>query len=73
MLGTVAPGMFKFVEQVVAKVNMEGLKGVYGVELPEHDVEHDGIASGHPSRITHEKDADRIVAFMKERVTFWLV
>ena len=65
VLGTVAPGMFKFVEQVVAKVNMEGLKGVYGVELPEHDVEHDGMASGHPSKATHEKDAKRIEEFIR--------
>ena len=48
----------------MAKVNMEGLKGVYGVELPEHDVTHDGMASGHPSKVTHEKDAKRIEAFL---------
>ena len=66
VLGTLAPGYYKYVQQVLDKVKADGFTKIYGLELPEHDVEHDGMASGHPSRITHEKDADRIVAFMKE-------
>ncbi len=64
VLGTLAPGMYSHVEKVVEKVTGDGLKDVYGLELPFHDVEHDGMASGHPSKITHEKDAKRIEAFL---------
>ena len=65
VLGTLAPGMFPLVEQVIEKVKKEGMEEVYGLELPFHDVEHDGMACGHPSKITHEKDAKRIEDFVR--------
>ncbi len=64
VLGTLAPGMYEYVEQVVNKVKQDGFTEVYGLELPYHDVEHDGMACGHPSKITHEKDAKRIEEFL---------
>ena len=69
VLGTLAPGMFRYVEQVVAKVTKDGMEEVYGLELPFHDVEHDGMACGHPSKITHEKDAKRIEAFVRSNMS----
>ncbi|MCR5147723.1 MAG: hypothetical protein K6C35_02020 [Eubacterium sp.] len=64
-LGTLAPGYYKYVDQVLQKVKKDRFENIYGLELPEHDVKNDGMASGHPSKITHEKDADRIISFMK--------
>ncbi|MCR5213346.1 MAG: hypothetical protein K6E10_02950 [Eubacterium sp.] len=66
VLGTLAPGVYKYVGEVIDKVKDQGFENIYGLELPEHDVEHDGMASGHPSPVTHEKDADRIAKFLKE-------
>lgn len=66
VLGTLAPGYYKYVDMVLKKVKNDGFERIYGLELPEHDVKNDGMASGHPSAKTHEKDADRILAFMKE-------
>lgn len=66
-LGTLAPGMYQHVAEVVEKVKSLGYTDIYGFELPVHDVENDGMASGHPSLKTHQKDADRLLAFMKEQ------
>ncbi|MGN0496256.1 MAG: GDSL-type esterase/lipase family protein [Lachnospiraceae bacterium] len=64
ILGTLCEGVFPYVEQVVEKVKTEGMENVYALELPYHDVKTDGMASMHPSAITHEKDAKRILDFM---------
>ncbi|MCR5829260.1 MAG: hypothetical protein K6F93_02795 [Lachnospiraceae bacterium] len=65
VLGTLAPGIFAYVREVIDKVKAAGMKDLYGLELPFHDVEHDGIASGHPTAVTHEKDAKRIEEFIR--------
>ena len=65
VMGTLAAGVFPYIQEVIDRVKADGLKDIYGLELPYHDVEHDGMASGHPSRITHEKDAKRIEAFIR--------
>lgn len=65
VLGTLAPGIFKYVNEAIERAKKNGVEKLYGLELPEHDVEHDGMASGHPSKITHEKDADRIIDFIE--------
>ena len=65
VLGTVAPGCYTHVAQVVDRVKAAGMKDIYGLELPFHDFVNDGIASGHPSLITHEKDAARIKEFIR--------
>ncbi|MBR6172504.1 MAG: hypothetical protein IKQ49_04970 [Eubacterium sp.] len=65
VLGTLAPGIYPFVQEVIDRVKAAGMTDVYGLELPEHDVEHDGMASGHPSPVTHRKDAARIEEFLR--------
>ena len=64
MLGTLCQGIFPYVEQIVEEVKQEGIENVYSVELPYHDVEKDGKASNHPSKVTHQKDAERVLEFM---------
>nr|MCR5521930.1 hypothetical protein [Lachnospiraceae bacterium] len=64
VLGTLAPGVYPHVREVVDRVKAAGMKDVYGLELPFHDIPHDGMASGHPSVITHKKDAERIKEFI---------
>ncbi len=66
VLGTLAPGFYKYVDKVLTKVKAQGFERIYGLELPEHDVANDGIADGHPSRFTHKKDADRIIKFIQD-------
>ncbi|MCM1498408.1 MAG: GDSL-type esterase/lipase family protein [Clostridium sp.] len=65
VLGTLCEQVFPYVEQVVDKVKQQGMKDVYAFELPYHNVELDGMASMHPSETTHKKDAERILAWMK--------
>ncbi len=65
VLGTLAPGVYPYVAEVIERVKAAGMKEVYGLELPEHDVEHDGMASGHPTEATHRKDAERIAKFVR--------
>jgi len=67
VMGTLASGVYPYIQEVIDKVLADGLmKDVYGLELPYHDVEHDGMASGHPSVITHKKDARRIEEFIRK-------
>ncbi len=66
VLGTLAPGVFKYVQQVIDKVKMQGFKDIYGLELPEHNIALDGMACWHPSKMTHKKDAERIAEFLKK-------
>ncbi|MGN0437626.1 MAG: GDSL-type esterase/lipase family protein [Lachnospiraceae bacterium] len=66
ILGTLCEGVFPYVKQVVEQVKTEGMENVYALELPFHNVKTDGMASMHPSVLTHKKDARRILDFMKE-------
>ena len=68
VLGTLAPGVFPYVQEAIDRAKATGLTEVYGLELPYHDVEHDGMASGHPSPVTHQKDAKRIEDFIRNVV-----
>lgn len=65
VLGTLCEEVFPYVQQIVDKVKQAGMKKVYAFELPFHNVDLDGMASMHPSEVTHRKDADRILAFMQ--------
>ncbi|MCR5226267.1 MAG: hypothetical protein K6E27_03530 [Eubacterium sp.] len=65
VLGTLAPGVFKYVEEVINKVKSQGFQKLYGLELPEIDKENDGLASEHPTYKTHIKDANLIGAFLE--------
>lgn len=67
VLGTVCENVFPYVEQVVEKLKENGMEKLYAYELPYHNVELDGQASNHPSIITHQKDAERILKFMKDK------
>lgn len=67
VLGTLCTNAFDFVKEAVLRVRGEGLKDIYALNLPYHDVEKDGMASSHPSVATHKKDAERILVFMEEK------
>lgn len=67
VLGTLCTNAFPFVKEAVSGAKAEGLKDIYALKLPYHDVEKDGMASGHPSVATHKKDAERILCFMEEQ------
>lgn len=64
--GTLATQPFEYIQKAVDILKKEGLPSIYTLELPYHDVEHDGQASEHPSAVTHKKDADRLIAKIKE-------
>lgn len=65
VLGTLAPGIYPYVQEVIDRVKEAGMNDIYGFGLPFHDFEHDGMASGHPTLITHTKDAKRIEEFIR--------
>lgn len=67
VLGTLCTNAFGFVKKAVVGAEAEGLKDIYAFNLPYHDTEKDGMASGHPSVATHKKDAERILCFMEEQ------
>lgn len=64
--GTLCDFMFEWIERAVAICREEGIDRIYTLELPYHDVARDGMASMHPSRITHEKDGYRVAQRIKE-------
>lgn len=66
MCGTLATQPFSRIEKACNMMKESGMKDIYTLELPFHDVEHDGMASQHPSAITHQKDAKRLIAKIKE-------
>ena len=66
LIGTLATNVYPLIKEVVEEVSGRGLENIYGLELPFHDVEKDGVACGHPTETTHRKDAERIYEFMKE-------
>lgn len=65
VLGTLAPGVYRYVAEVIEKLKKQGFRKIYGLELPELDRENDGLASGHPTYRTHFKDAERIGRFLE--------
>lgn len=64
--GTLCTEAFEYIQKACDIVTADGMKDIYTMELPYHDVEHDGKASEHPSAVTHQKDADRLVQKIKE-------
>ncbi len=64
--GTLCTNAFTYIEKAVEEAKQLGLKDIYSYELPFHNVLEDGIASNHPSIITHEKDSIRLANKIKE-------
>lgn len=64
--GTLATQPFSRIEKACEMMRKSGAEDIYTLELPYHDVEHDSQASQHPSAITHQKDAKRLIAKIKE-------
>lgn len=64
--GTLAAQPFSRIEKACELLRAEGYDDIHTLELPFHDVEHDGQASQHPSAITHQKDAQRLIAKIRE-------
>jgi len=65
-IGTECETAYPHILTAVEAVRAEGFDGVYTYELPYHNVELDGIASGHPTEATHRKDARRLLDYMKQ-------
>lgn len=66
MIGTLCTNVFPFIDEAVQLAKDQGIIDLYTFELPYHDVETDGMASGHPSLITHQKDSLRLTEKIKE-------
>lgn len=64
--GTLCTSAFNYIDSAVKLAKESGLTDLYSYEFPFMDIEKDGIASGHPSLITHRKDAQRLVVKIKE-------
>lgn len=64
--GTLCSNAFTYIEEAVEKARKLGLTNLYTYQLPYHNVEEDGMASNHPSIITHEKDSIRLTKVIKE-------
>lgn len=64
--GTLCTESYPYVEKACELIAKEGYQDIYAMELPYHNVEEDGLASDHPSAVTHAKDAKRLVAKIKE-------
>lgn len=65
-IGTLCDIMYEWIEKAIAIYESEGGKNVYMRRLPYHNVEKDGMASMHPSPITHCKDGERVAGFIRE-------
>ena len=63
--GTLCTNAFTYIDSAIKLATKAGLTDLYTFELPYHDVERDGMASGHPSLITHQKDAELLAAKIK--------
>lgn len=64
--GTLCTESYEYIEKACNIARNEGLQDIYSFELPFHNVEEDGMASGHPSIQTHKKDAKRLVEYLKK-------
>ncbi len=66
--GTLCDIMFEWIEKAICICEEKGIKDIYMRRLPYHNVEEDGMASQHPSIITHQKDGKRVADFIREIV-----
>lgn len=66
IIGTLCDSMYEWIEKAIVIYESEGGKNVYMRRLPYHNVEKDGMASMHPSPITHRKDGERVAGFIEE-------
>ncbi|SFR91232.1 SGNH/GDSL hydrolase family protein [Anaeromicropila populeti] len=64
--GTLCTQSYEYVEEACKTALSGGLTGIYFYQQPYHNVQEDGIASGHPSLITHQKDARQLIEKIKE-------
>lgn len=64
--GTLCTEAFPLIQKACDYLTKQGYEDIYTMELPFHNVEEDGQASEHPSLKTHQKDATRLVAKIKE-------
>lgn len=66
VLGTLCEDCFQYIQKACDIITEEGYEDIYTLELPYHNVAEDGQASNHPSLVTHQKDAKRIIAKIME-------
>lgn len=66
IIGTLCTNVYPSIIEAVKLAENTGLSDLYTMELPYHNVELDGMASGHPSLITHKKDAILLTNKIKE-------
>ena len=64
--GTLCNNVFSYIIEAVNKAKKIGLTNIHLLEFPYHNVIEDGIASGHPSFKTHEKDSILLISKIKE-------
>ncbi len=64
--GTLCDIMFEWIEKAICVCQEKGIEDIYMRKLPYHNVEEDGMASQHPSIITHQKDGKRVADFIRE-------
>jgi len=64
--GTLCGIMFEWIEKAICVCEEKGVQDIYMRRLPYHNVEEDGMASQHPSVITHQKDGKRVADFIRE-------
>ncbi|MDO5126971.1 MAG: GDSL-type esterase/lipase family protein [Eubacteriales bacterium] len=67
--GTLCDTMFGWIDQAVDICREDKIEGIYVRRLPYHNVEKDGMASQHPSLVTHRKDGERVAAYIREILT----
>lgn len=67
-IGTLCGIMFELIEKAIEIAKADGINDIFYIKLPYHDVENDGMASMHPSRITHEKDGKRLAEFIRKEI-----
>lgn len=64
--GTLRHEAFPFIQKACDILKKQGFQDIYTLELPYHNVKENGQASNHPSPVTHQKDAKRIIQKIKE-------
>lgn len=64
--GTMCTNAFQYIDKAVDQAKAEGLTELYTMEFPYHDIINDGIAGGHPTITTHQKNAAQLVGKLKE-------
>lgn len=64
--GTLCTNAFSYIIDAVNIAKKMGLTKLYTLEFPYHNVLEDGMASGHPSIITHAKDSKLLIHKINE-------